>query len=49
MFCRWRGENVSTAEVEGVISNLAGLKDTTVYGVAVSLTIPDLKEQDFVF
>lgn len=32
-----------------MISNLAGLKDTTVYGVAVSLTIPDVKEPDFVF
>ncbi|XP_023934323.1 long-chain fatty acid transport protein 1 [Bicyclus anynana] len=35
---RWRGENVSTAEVEGVIGNLAGLKDTTVYGVAIPNT-----------
>lgn len=33
---RWRGENVSTAEVEGVISTLVGLKDAVVYGVAVS-------------
>lgn len=32
---RWRGENVSTTEVEGVISNLIGYKDATVYGVAV--------------
>ncbi|XP_039746125.1 long-chain fatty acid transport protein 1-like [Pararge aegeria] len=32
---RWRGENVSTAEVEGVISSLAGLNDTIVYGVAI--------------
>ncbi|CAG4952138.1 unnamed protein product [Parnassius apollo] len=32
---RWRGENVSTAEVEGVISNLIGLKDTVVYGVTI--------------
>ncbi|XP_068624950.1 long-chain fatty acid transport protein 1 [Battus philenor] len=32
---RWRGENVSTAEVEGVISNLVGLKDTVVYGVPI--------------
>ena len=34
---RWRGENVSTAEVEAVISNVAGLKDCTVYGVEVRL------------
>ena len=32
---RWRGENVSTTEVEAVISNLAGLKDCVVYGVEV--------------
>ncbi|PNF24770.1 Long-chain fatty acid transport protein 4 [Cryptotermes secundus] len=32
---RWRGENVSTAEVEAVISNIAGLKDAVVYGVEV--------------
>ncbi|VVC99973.1 unnamed protein product [Leptidea sinapis] len=32
---RWRGENVSTAEVEGVISNLVGLRDVIVYGVAI--------------
>ncbi|KPJ19747.1 Long-chain fatty acid transport protein 1 [Papilio machaon] len=36
---RWRGENVSTAEVEGVISNLVGLKDAVVYGV----TIPNVE------
>ncbi|KAL4717510.1 hypothetical protein ACJJTC_000659 [Scirpophaga incertulas] len=32
---RWRGENVSTAEVEGIVSTLAGLKDAVVYGVKV--------------
>ncbi|XP_029175797.1 long-chain fatty acid transport protein 4-like [Nylanderia fulva] len=32
---RWRGENVATAEVEAVISNVIGLKDATVYGVEV--------------
>lgn len=32
---RWKGENVSTAEVEDVISNLVGLKDTVVFGVAI--------------
>ncbi|CAG9792846.1 unnamed protein product [Diatraea saccharalis] len=32
---RWRGENVSTAEVEGVISTLVGLKDAVVYGVKI--------------
>jgi len=32
---RWKGENVSTTEVEGVVSNVAGLKDAVVYGVEV--------------
>ncbi|KAL0812134.1 hypothetical protein ABMA28_009512 [Loxostege sticticalis] len=32
---RWRGENVSTAEVESVISTLIGLKDAVVYGVKI--------------
>ena len=33
---RWKGENVSTAEVEAIISNLVCLKDVSVYGVEVS-------------
>jgi len=32
---RWKGENVSTAEVEGVISKAAELTDVVVYGVKV--------------
>lgn len=32
---RWKGENVATAEVEGVISNIAGKREATVYGVQV--------------
>jgi len=32
---RWRGENVSTAEVEAVISNVVNLNDAVVYGVKV--------------
>ena len=32
---RWRGENVSTNEVEAVISNNIGMKDAVVYGVEV--------------
>lgn len=32
---RWKGENVATAEVEGVISDIAGQRDATVYGVPV--------------
>lgn len=34
-FRRWKGENVSTAEVEGVVSNIAGYRDCVVYGVEV--------------
>ncbi|XP_013399634.1 long-chain fatty acid transport protein 4 [Lingula anatina] len=32
---RWKGENVSTAEVEAVISNIIKLKDAAVYGVEI--------------
>lgn len=32
---RWKGENVSTSEVEGLISNILKLKDVVVYGVEV--------------
>ncbi|XP_029031173.1 long-chain fatty acid transport protein 1-like [Betta splendens] len=32
---RWRGENVSTTEVEGVLSALLGHTDAAVYGVSV--------------
>ncbi|KAL8596763.1 hypothetical protein ACOMHN_053859 [Nucella lapillus] len=32
---RWRGENVSTSEVEAVISSHLGLRDAVVYGVHV--------------
>lgn len=32
---RWRGENVSTSEVEAVISNIIGLQDCIVYGVNI--------------
>ena len=34
---RWKGENVSTTEVEAIISNVANLKDAAVYGVEVSI------------
>ena len=34
---RWKGENVATAEVEGVVSNVAGYRDASVYGVQVGL------------
>ena len=32
---RWKGENVSTAEVEAVVSSVLGLRDVVVYGVEV--------------
>ena len=32
---RWKGENVSTSEVEAAISNIVKLKDCLVYGVEV--------------
>jgi fatty-acyl-CoA synthase len=32
---RWKGENVSTAEVAGVIGAFAGVSDAAVYGVSV--------------
>ena len=32
---RWKGENVSTTEVEGTIANILELKDAVVYGVEV--------------
>ncbi|KAM3958188.1 fatty acid transport protein 3 [Aphomia sociella] len=35
---RWRGENVSTTEVEAVISSIVGLKDSVVYGVSIPNT-----------
>jgi hypothetical protein len=33
---RWRGENVSTTEVEGVIAKILGNASNVVYGVEVS-------------
>lgn len=32
---RWRGENVSTAEVEAIMSNILSLRDVVVYGVKI--------------
>uniref|UniRef100_A0A8D8QZL4 long-chain-fatty-acid--CoA ligase n=2 Tax=Cacopsylla melanoneura TaxID=428564 RepID=A0A8D8QZL4_9HEMI len=32
---RWKGENVSTCEVEGVVSNVSQYRDCVVYGVEV--------------
>ena len=35
---RWKGENVATSEVAGVITAFPGITDATVYGVAVAGT-----------
>jgi solute carrier family 27 fatty acid transporter 1/4 len=35
---RWKGENVSTTEVEAIIHKIIGLKDATVYGVEIPNT-----------
>ncbi|KAL1123801.1 hypothetical protein AAG570_001572 [Ranatra chinensis] len=32
---RWKGENVSTSEVEGIVSNIINYRDCVVYGVEV--------------
>jgi len=32
---RWKGENVSTSEVEAVVSTACNLKDAVVYGVEI--------------
>lgn len=36
---RWKGENVASAEVEGIIMRVAGLSDCVVYGVDVSCSL----------
>lgn len=36
---RWRGENVSTTEVEGVVLKATDHKDSVVYGVEVSYQV----------
>lgn len=43
--CRWKGENVSTREVEGVLSSLDFLQEVNVYGVPVPgmENLPDFK------
>jgi fatty-acyl-CoA synthase len=35
---RWKGENVSTTEVEARLSEIAGVQEANVYGVAAPLT-----------
>lgn len=36
---RWKGENVSTSEVEAIVSNIIDYKDTVIYGVEVITSI----------
>lgn len=36
---RWRGENVASAEVEGIVMRVAGLSDCVVYGVDVRVLL----------
>lgn len=36
---RWRGENVSTTEVEAAVSRVADHRDAVVYGVLVSFVL----------
>lgn len=36
---RWKGENVSTSEVEAIVSNLINYRDCIVYGVEVIMSI----------
>ena len=36
---RWKGENVSTTEVESVVSKAGGLVDCVVYGVEVNILL----------
>lgn len=35
---RWKGENVSTSEIEGIVSNLINYRDCIVYGVEIQGT-----------
>ncbi|KOC70673.1 Long-chain fatty acid transport protein 4, partial [Habropoda laboriosa] len=41
---RWKGENVSTSEVEAIISNVVNYRDCIVYGVEIPGLEVDLKE-----
>ena len=41
---RWKGENVSTTEVESVVSKAGDLVDCVVYGVEVLLLVISFKQ-----
>lgn len=36
---RWKGENVSTSEIEAIVSNLINYRDCIIYGVEVNFMI----------
>jgi solute carrier family 27 (fatty acid transporter), member 1/4 len=42
---RWKGENVASAEVEGIVMKVAGLSDCVVYGVDVSSHLDLVKDE----
>lgn len=55
---RWKGENVSTAEVEGMVNAFEQVQEATVYGVKIPNTdgragmialIPKVREEEFDF
>lgn len=37
--CRWKGENVSTTEVEGILQSEKNVINITVYGVEVIFSV----------
>ena len=39
---RWHGENVSTTEVESIVSNIIDFKDVVVYGVEIPGTCTNI-------
>jgi acyl-CoA synthetase (AMP-forming)/AMP-acid ligase II len=41
---RWKGENVSTTEVEANIANFLELRDVAVYGVEVPGVLSDIPQ-----
>jgi len=45
---RWKSENVSTTEVEAIISNATQLRDACVYGVEVTVCFFFLQNQVYI-
>lgn len=47
---RWKGENVSTTEVEATISNVVDLADVCVYGVEIpGIVSPFISQDEWLF